>query len=40
MTRELGEVTVKGKSQPVKIFGVLPAACASIRGPRWRRRPR
>ena len=26
MTRELGEVTVKGKSQPVKIFGVLPAS--------------
>jgi len=26
MTRELGEVTVKGKSQPVKIFGVLPGS--------------
>ncbi|HTO14084.1 MAG TPA: CHASE2 domain-containing protein [Candidatus Binatia bacterium] len=26
MTRELGEVIVKGKSQPVKIFGVLPAS--------------
>ncbi|HET7341502.1 MAG TPA: CHASE2 domain-containing protein [Methylomirabilota bacterium] len=26
MTRELGEVTVKGKTQPVKIFGVLPAS--------------
>ena len=24
--RELGEVVVKGKSQPVKIFGVLPAS--------------
>jgi adenylate cyclase len=24
LTRELGEVTVKGKSQPVKIFAVLP----------------
>jgi adenylate cyclase len=26
MTRELGEVTVKGKSQPVKIYAVLPAS--------------
>jgi adenylate cyclase len=26
MTRELGEVIVKGKSQPVKIFGVLPGS--------------
>jgi class 3 adenylate cyclase len=26
MTRELGEVTVKGKTQPVKIFGVLPGS--------------
>jgi adenylate cyclase len=26
LTRELGEVTVKGKSQPVKIFGVLPGS--------------
>ena len=26
MTRELGEVTVKGKSQPVKIFAVLPGS--------------
>jgi adenylate cyclase len=26
LTRELGEVTVKGKSHPVKIFGVLPAS--------------
>jgi adenylate cyclase len=26
MTRELGEVTVKGKTKPVKIFGVLPAS--------------
>ena len=26
MTRELGEVVVKGKSHPVKIFGVLPAS--------------
>ena len=26
MTRELGQVTVKGKSQPVKIFGVLPTS--------------
>ena len=26
MTRELGQVTVKGKSQPVKIFGVLPGS--------------
>jgi len=26
MTRELGEVTVKGKTHPVKIFGVLPGS--------------
>ena len=26
LTRELGEVTVKGKTQPVKIFAVLPAS--------------
>jgi adenylate cyclase len=25
-TRELGDVTVKGKSQPVKIYGVVPAS--------------
>jgi adenylate cyclase len=25
LTRELGQVTVRGKTQPVKIFGVLPA---------------
>ena len=25
VTRELGEVTVRGRSQPVKIYGVLPA---------------
>ena len=31
-TRELGEVTVKGKSLPVKIFGVMPAS--------MRKRPR
>jgi adenylate cyclase len=26
LTRELGEVTVRGKTQPVKIYGVLPAS--------------
>ena len=26
MTRELGEVTVKGKAKPVKIFAVLPGS--------------
>jgi class 3 adenylate cyclase len=25
-TRELGDVTVKGKTQPVKIYGVVPAS--------------